>query len=378
MLAYMAFAPSVIGPMMPFLRSELHLNYTMGGLLLSTLALGMVLAGLIGDRIARRFGRRYVFWYGAVGASFGATCLAFSRSAMIGLPAVFIMGFCAGLVQVMIQAILVDLHGENQTIALLEANIAASISTCLAPFIVGGFQRFGLGWRSGLFLVVVFLILLICNYWFVPIPHPGLKSQASNNIRMGKLPLIFWIYWVIVFLVVSIEWCMNVWGADFMVSVLGIEKINASVIMSGFLGTYVIGRVIGSRLSRIMKSRNLLLLSLAFTFVGFPLFWLGRLPYLYLPGLFIVGFGVANLYPLTMSLAIGIVSEQSNLASARVSLSAGTAIFIAPLVLGWLADRITILNSYAVVIVLILVALISSVWIGSIQLRKFTDNMPGA
>jgi hypothetical protein len=33
MLAYIGFTQSMLGPLMPFLRSELQLNYTLGGFL---------------------------------------------------------------------------------------------------------------------------------------------------------------------------------------------------------------------------------------------------------------------------------------------------------------------------------------------------------
>jgi hypothetical protein len=33
MLAYIGFTQSMLGPLMPFLRAELSLNYTLGGLL---------------------------------------------------------------------------------------------------------------------------------------------------------------------------------------------------------------------------------------------------------------------------------------------------------------------------------------------------------
>lgn len=54
MLAYIALSQSIPGPLMPFLRGELQLNLTLGGLLPATLATGLILSGLLGDRLARR------------------------------------------------------------------------------------------------------------------------------------------------------------------------------------------------------------------------------------------------------------------------------------------------------------------------------------
>ena len=62
------------------------------------------------------------------------------------------------------------------------------------------------------------------------------------------------------------------------------------------------------------------------------------------------------MYPLTLSLAVGLAPGQSNLASARVSLGVGTALLTAPLLLGWLADRIGLESAYGMVIVLMVAA----------------------
>lgn len=53
-LAYIGFTQSMLGPLMLFLRGELSLNYTLGGLLPAALAVGPVLSGLLSDRIAHR------------------------------------------------------------------------------------------------------------------------------------------------------------------------------------------------------------------------------------------------------------------------------------------------------------------------------------
>lgn len=51
-LAFYAYLQAAIGPIMPFLREALQLNYTVAALHFSTFALGMMLAGVLGDRAA--------------------------------------------------------------------------------------------------------------------------------------------------------------------------------------------------------------------------------------------------------------------------------------------------------------------------------------
>ena len=126
--------------------------------------------------------------------------------------------------------------------------------------------------------------------------------------------------------------------------------------MGVFFAAMLIGRLIGSRMTRVMPSTTLLLIALGVTMVGFPVFWLARFAPLNIVGLFVAGLGVANLFPLTLSVAVGAAPQQSTTASARVSLGVGTAVLLAPLTLGWTADRIGLQNAYGIEALLLVVA----------------------
>jgi MFS family permease len=356
MLAYFAYLQAALGPLMPFLRAELNLNYTLAGLHFSAFALGMVLAGVTGDRLARRWGRRPVFWGGGAGMAGGALCLVFGRQVAITVAGSFVMGWLGAFLLVMIQAGLADRHAEARAMALTESNLGASISAGLAPVFVGGFQRLGLGWRGALVLAVVVLALIGARFLRVSIPGAR-QGGTHSGLAGGHLPLSFWAYWAVLILCVSVEWCLVFWGADFLENSVGLSKVNAATTMSVFFLAMVLGRLAGSRLSRGVSSATLLLFALGISLAGFPVFWLPRFAPLNIVGLFVAGFGVANLFPLTLSVAVGVDPERSDVASARVSLGAGLAILIAPLALGWTADQVDIENAYGIVALLLVLAI---------------------
>jgi predicted MFS family arabinose efflux permease len=296
-----------------------------------------------------------VFWLGSFGLAAGVTLLALSGRFESALIAVLGMGTCSSLTQVMIQAVLSDRHAERRSIALTEANVAASLSTTLTPLVIGGLQSTGLGWRMVPALVVLFLTLLAFVFYRQPIPERPVMSAASRE-EQGRLPVGFWLYWIVLFFVVAVEMSLVVWSTDFLDSIVGLGRTDAVLGYSAFPAAMLVGRVAGSRLTRRASSLSLLLMALGVTLAGFPLFWLARLPALNILGLFITGLGVANQYPLTLSLAIGLAPDQSNQASARVSMGVGTALLTAPLLLGWLADRLSLQVAYGLVAVLMIVA----------------------
>jgi fucose permease len=128
--------------------------------------------------------------------------------------------------------------------------------------------------------------------------------------------------------------------------------------MSVFFAAMVVGRFLGTRLTHRFTGETLLLLALGITSLGFPLFWLSPWAWVNIAGLFITGLGVANLFPLTLSVAVGVAAQLADVASARISMAIGLAILTAPLVLGWLADQVGIYGAYTVVPLLLIGAIV--------------------
>jgi fucose permease len=165
----------------------------------------------------------------------------------------------------------------------------------------------------------------------------------------------------VIVLVVAIEWSLIFWSADYLEKVVGLARVDAVSIVSVFFLAMLIGRAGGSLLARRYPAATILLAALLCTAVGFPLFWLGSQAWMNVAGLFIAGIGVANLFPLAMSTALSLAPGNANIASSRITLASGSAIFSAPLVLGWLADQISIQSAYGVVVVLLIIAILT-VW----------------
>lgn len=355
LLAYYAYTQAALGPLMPFLRSELSLSYTLAGLHLSAFALGMIGAGLTTDRLAQRWGRWVIFWGGGLGMALGALGLTLSHQAVLTIASIFGMGYLGSLLLILIQTTLSDRHGEQRVIPLTESNVGSAFAAMLAPVAVGSFERWGLGWRGAMVLAVLVFAWLALRFHGELLPA---AKPATTRVRAAAppLPLLYWAYWLVIYLGVSIEWCLIFWGADFLEKVIGLSQVNAATMMSVFFVAMVIGRFGGSRLSRLVPSPTLLLIAAGITLAGFPFFWLARLAPLNLAGLFIAGLGVANLFPLTLAVALGVVPAQTDTASARASMGGGLAILIAPLALGWVADQAGIQNAYGIVAVLAAIA----------------------
>ena len=109
----------------------------------------------------------------------------------------------------------------------------------------------------------------------------------------------------------------------------------------------------GSRLVHYFPISNVVTVSTLVAGFGFLLFWQAGGVLLALCGLFISGLGIASLYPLILSLAIGAAGNNTVQASARATLASGLAILTLPLLLGRLADAVGIGLAYGVLVFLL-------------------------
>ncbi len=363
MLAYFALSQSVFAPIMPFLRRELSLSYTVGGFHPSAFALGMVLIGLFGDGAIERLGQRRAFWGGGAGMAVGTLLLATGQNAYMTITGALIMGTLGTLLFVIIQATLANAHQYFRPVAFMEANLAAAVSVSFLPLLVGGFEEVGLGWRVALFLVVTLWLAMVFSLRETPFPRP-LRDEDETKER---LPRIFWLYWTIIFLGVSAEWCVALWSADFLISSLTLTESRAASLIFVFVGAGALGRLVGSRLARRSSSRNLLLIYLFILLGGFPLFWLGTTLTLKMIGLTIVGFGAAGLFPLGLATATDALPTYADLISARSSFASGLAILVNPQLLGMSADLFGIGRAFSLVLLLGGLAVVLTIIAGRIE-----------
>ena len=122
-LAFYGYFINILGPITPFLRSELGLSYTISSLHFAAFAIGMLGVGLFGHLLIRRVGRWHALWIGVVGLSLGALFLVTGKTPVITITASFLMGLVGSLIIVIVLAVLSDLHGALSAIPLSESNV---------------------------------------------------------------------------------------------------------------------------------------------------------------------------------------------------------------------------------------------------------------
>jgi fucose permease len=367
MLGYYAYMLNIFGPAIPFLRAEMTLSYTVASLHLSAFAVGLLLAGLTADAAARGLGRPRLFWGAALGMTLCSIPFMLGTHPAVTIGAALLMGTLGSYLLAVIPAMLSDHYGELRAVAFSEANVVAGFLAGLAPVAVGVLAGTLVGWRGVLWLAMAALAGLAVLFGRVPMPvSRGASGFAA--VQTPRLPAAYWLYWLNIVLVVSVEFCAVSWAPTFLETVVGLARADAAAWTGVFLLGMVLGRAAGSGLVRRFPSTAVVLGAIGLSGIGYLLHWWFAAPWPSVGGLFLAGLGTGNLYPLTLSLAVGAAVNQSDAATARASLASGLAILFLPLLLGGLADAVGLRTAYSVVFGLL--ALAAVVIVGAQRLTR--------
>ncbi|MER6808734.1 MFS transporter [Spirillospora sp. NPDC000708] len=337
-LGCLGYMLTALGAILPQLREERGLPRGEVALYPSAFALGLVIVGLVGHRLAGRLGR-YAPPAALTALVAGAAIMAAGGGRLgAGLGALVLGLGGAGLVQ-LIPAALRALHGGDGTVPIGEANAVASTASVLAPLAIGAAVAHGPGWRPAFVVppLAVAAVLLITRLTVAPpaaVAVPPAADRAPRTFRSRWLDLV---------LAVGTEFCMMFWAADFLGSVKSLSAGTAAMFSTAFVLGMALARAAAAPLVRLARGRpdRLVAAAAGVGLAGFAVLWTAPAPFA-VAGLLVVGLGVALLYPVILGQALAAWPSQPARASARCALASGVAIGTAPLVLGALADLTTL------------------------------------
>ncbi|GAB7184647.1 hypothetical protein ATKI12_4478 [Kitasatospora sp. Ki12] len=362
-LAVYAYLLYALGPLLPLLRQDLRLSYALMSLHSTAFAAGAILTNLLFRRIRTRVGHRVLFWSALAALALGSLLLATGLSAAVTLTAAALGGIGGALLQTTALAVLAEHHGAHESLrarALVEANAAASVSAVAAPLVISGLEGAGVAWNWCLVLPALALAAMYPALRDEPLRPRTAPSGRSDRSEVatadaadapepdrptGSFPLRA----ALCGLVVGFEFCLAYYAAPLLTSAVHLTDNQASAALALFYGGELAGRLAGSRLTAGTGSARpaaLVAGSLTVAAAGFLALWLAPTTWLALLGLVLGGLGVANLFPLTLSLAVSAAPGRIDQATARVQLAVSTCIMLAPLLLGTLSDHLGVRSAF--------------------------------
>jgi MFS family permease len=335
-LAYQTYLISMQGNILPFLKADLQLTYGQVSLHTSAIAIGAFVAGSIGDRIIRFFGRNAVLPVAVLGSALGALLLCYAGAAWQSVGACLVIGVASSFIPAMTSAILYDLYGDRRDIAYAESNTLCYAFAIVGPLVIGLAAWMNWNWRVGMLLGAVVGVAIVLAFRNTRIPE-GERTSGKTGV---KLPPSYWAYFTLLGLGVALEFAALLWAPSYLETVVGLSRPAAAAGAGAFFAAMLVGRAVGIWLFRLFSTRALFFAAMATIVAGFLLYWLATdVPGLAVAGLFILGLGIANLFPIIIGFAMNTAGAATDRASARALVGTGLAILVSPPLLGAVADH---------------------------------------
>lgn len=370
---YWSYLWAAFGAFVPFLISEFKIDYATAALHFSALAFGPFVSGFFGDKIIRGLGLAKTINLGILIMLGGALLTITGRELWCTISGALLIGFGGNIMSQSLTSSMSERFGKERAIGISEIQLIGSVFTLLGPLVVSTVCKFGLGWRNalGYSLVAALLLLLLGRDSLKQLPTASEQKKAAQ--LSSRLSPTYWLFFTVIFFSVASEWSIAFWCPEFLSKTFNLSKPDAAFGMSLFVTAMIAGRMLGPRLLKYISESKLLATSATLAAAGFLTFWLARDLPVNLIGLFILGLGESNVYPLCLSQAIASSSGSVEKAAARMSLSTGSAILLAPLLLGMLADKIGIKNSYGMIACSLILAAISVVIVQTFAMKQKVD-----
>jgi MFS family permease len=186
------------GYVVPLLRQDLGLSDALAGLHASAIAVGIILSGLAGDRVARRLGADGAGRTAVLGVGAAGFAVAVAPHVVVSLVAGVVFGFFAGVVLSSVNQQLSALGGRAASVALARANLAALVATLVAPLAIAALDDLGVGGRLGLLVPLPLIGVLELMNWRRPIGGPrAADARSGQGPAAGRLSGAYWRAWIV-------------------------------------------------------------------------------------------------------------------------------------------------------------------------------------
>ena len=226
----------LLGAVSAFLATTLALSDAQAGLHSSAMATGLIGAGLVGHRLDDRFGSRAVHLGALTILGLATMLIAWSPGFDVTLAGALAMGAGCGLLLSHVNAAVSAVGGVRALVQFTRSTLISMLSSVTVPVVIGMGIAIGVGWQLAVMPALLLIAVAALASW-------GRVRQANGStVSRGSLPRSFRLPWLLVVLVVCIEFGVLYWAATMVERSTGASLADATLTISVFIGGVVLAR----------------------------------------------------------------------------------------------------------------------------------------
>ncbi|WP_018351006.1 MFS transporter [Longispora albida] len=323
----------------PALSDTFGLDSGQVGLTVLTWGLGALVAMQSMRGVMLRAGSDLVLRIAAPLTALSLVLIAFAPSFPVLLAAVAFYGMVFGMTDIGMnsQAVTVEqAHGGS----IMNGMHAGWSFGALAGGLAGaGTAAIGMTFSQALLAAAVLGLPAALALGFTYLPDFSSRTEAEAGTPARKLPRTVYLIGALAFAAFLVEGSIADWSGLYLRDGLGAAEATAALGYPMFELSMIIGRLFGDKLRVRYGTRNLLIGSGVATAVVLTGLIAAPGPVAGLGAMFLAGFAICTVIPITMSLAGTAGGTQSGAAVAQVGAMGYTGLLLGPVALGFAADH---------------------------------------
>lgn len=344
-------------------KSDFELSNTLVQLIPSVVFLWFFVLSVPVGVLQDRIGKRNVLNIGMILTLLGLMLPYFFYSFSMVLIGFALLGIGNTITQVSANPLLVDVVPSSHRSSFLSfSQFVKAVGSMIAAPLAGWFALQYGDWKI-LFLVFS-LVSILSILWLASTKIEETKNLEQRATFASSFKLLgnsfIGVKVLGIFLVVGIDVGVNSVSGQYLLAKFGSEQILAESGRSLYFFGKMLGTLLGAILLVKLSSRKFLIWSSVLGLISILALFVAPSEIIALVIIFIIGLGIANIFPLIYSLTVEQYPNRANEISGLMIMAiSGGAVM--PLLMGWISDLFNVEISLIVMLLAIIVILLTSI-----------------
>ena len=332
----MGLVMGMTGPLVPFLRTDLHLTYAQAGLLFSAQSVGSFVVLILGGWLVHVLGKKRLLFIGSLAFALGLGATAWASDFFWVLAGNVLIGSGMSFLDIGISTLCIDANrvGKGKALNLLHFYFGAG--AVVGPLVALALGHLDGGWRwaFGLTGLAPLAVALVVPFLTMP---PSPEVPVAQKLAVYRQPFLWWGA-LALFVYCGVEWGVGAWFPSYWKAIPGAAALDPAWATSLFWLTFSVGRFVQGAWADAWGFQRFLSWGMGATVLVIILWLLFPQPVLALVWVLIFGFLIAGQYPTFVALISHRFPEASGQVTSFLSIFASLGTFAWPPAVGAWAD----------------------------------------
>ncbi len=293
---------AILGAILPSLFSRIQFNKSEAGNLFFYMNLAMLAMSVFFGPIVDRFGYKTFLLLSSLLVAVSLLLFNLASTYSFLILAAMLLGFGGGGLNGGSNALTSDLYPERRSAALNLLGIFFGFGALAIPFLIG--TLLGTIGLNAILIIAVFLSLIPFAL-FLLLRFPLAKQARGFPLRQAAKVVghpLLWLCGFLLFFQSGNEFTIGGWTSTYLNEYFHLTPTLASLVLAGYWAAMMIGRLISTRLVRVVKNETLILASAILSLIAAVIMVSSPSGGLASLGAVLIGLGFAAIYPTTLAI----------------------------------------------------------------------------